>query len=427
MQTALSETELAFLRFVRVVMYGIDAAEEEDRTVKLTQEEWGGLFRLAQQHHLLGAVYDTVGCLGKQQELPQQLKQSVRHMAMKEMMGQTMRTGQLCRDYRELEKNGVFPLMIKGIMCRCLYPKPDLRPSGDEDMLIRRIDFAAADAFFMSRGFQRDKEIKEGEIPEEMGYIHPGNGAFYEVHTCLFANDSAAYGYLNRAFGDAFDRAVSEKAEGVDFHTLEYGQHLFYLLCHSFKHFLHGGVGIRQICDMVLFINAHGTQIDWNRFRNQCEEYGIACFCANLLDIGEKYLGFSYEKAGAARLTEPVDSGELLQDILDGGVFGKTSAGRVHSANITLSAAAGRTDSGHRLGGIWKSLFPSAEYIMGKYPYARRCRLLLPVAYLNRMAAYCREQRRRKEEKSSIEVGAERVALLKKYKMVRGEEPKKET
>ena len=69
-------------------------------------------------------------------------------------------------------------------------------------------------------------------------------------------------------------------------------------------------------------------------FWQLCEEYHMMCFCINLLDIGERYLGFSYEASGAVRATKKLrpDSEALLIDILDAGSFGKSSAGRIHSA-----------------------------------------------------------------------------------------------
>ena len=131
------------------------------------------------------------------------------------------------------------------------------------------------------------------------------------------------------------------EVQGQSIFTLEETHHLFYLLCHSFKHFLHGGVGIRQICDMVQMIRVYGRKIDWEMFWQLCEEYHMTCFCINLLDIGERYLGFSYEASGAVRAAKKLrpDSEALLIDILDAGSFGKSSAGRIHSANITLYAA----------------------------------------------------------------------------------------
>ena len=123
----------------------------------------------------------------------------------------------------------------------------------------------------MRKGFVRDKETampngaKDGDVPEEMGYIHPKTGAFYEIHTRLFSTESSAYGYLNRAFSDVFAHPSKVEVQGQSIFTLEETHHLFYLLCHSFKHFLHGGVGIRQICDMVQMIRVYGRK---NRLGN---------------------------------------------------------------------------------------------------------------------------------------------------------------
>ena len=62
------------------------------------------------------------------------------------------RTALFLSDEKELEHLGVQPLVMKGIVCRNLYPKPDLRPSGDEDLLIPAKDFAAVDACFYAEG-----------------------------------------------------------------------------------------------------------------------------------------------------------------------------------------------------------------------------------------------------------------------------------
>lgn len=163
--------------------------------------------------------------------------------------------------------------------------------------------------------------------------------------------------------------------QGQSIFTLEETHHLFYLLCHSFKHFLHGGVGIRQICDMVQMIRVYGRKIDWEMFWQLCEEYHMTCFCINLLDIGERYLGFSYEASGAVRAAKKLrpDSEALLIDILDAGSFGKSSAGRIHSANITLYAAETGAEK-HTAGGIWKSLVPEASYMKTSIPMRRGIR-----------------------------------------------------
>ncbi len=301
----------------------------------LTEKQWNHLFVMAAQHSLLSAVYDVVGKTPEFAELPGELRGQVKTQAMQSILQQVSRTALFLSDEKELTQLGVQPLVMKGIVCRNLYPKPDLRPSGDEDLLIPEKDFAAVDAYFMRKGFVRDKEAampngaKDGDVPEEMGYIHLKTGAFYEIHTRLFSTESSAYGYLNRAFSDVFAHPSKVEVQGQSIFTLEETHHLFYLLCHSFKHFLHGGVGIRQICDMVQMIRIYGRKIDWEMFWQLCEEYHMTCFCINLLDIGERYLGFSYEASGAVRAAKKLhpDSEALLIDILDAGSFGKSSVG----------------------------------------------------------------------------------------------------
>lgn len=43
-------------------------------------------------------------------------------------------------------------LTVKGIICRELYPKPDYRISGDEDILVDKTQFEKAIKRFLSLG-----------------------------------------------------------------------------------------------------------------------------------------------------------------------------------------------------------------------------------------------------------------------------------
>ena len=63
-------------------------------------------------------------------------------------------------------------------------------------------------------------------------------------------------------------------------------------------------------------------------------------FAMNVLDIGVCYLGFTWEELGLSKPSDvEIDCTALLDDMLDGGIFGQNDMNRVHSANITLNAA----------------------------------------------------------------------------------------
>ena len=138
------------------------------------------------------------------------------------------------------------------------------------------------------------------------------------------------------------------------------------------------------------------------------KEYHMDSFAMNVLDIGVCYLGFTWEELGLSKPSDvEIDCTALLDDMLDGGIFGQNDMNRVHSANAAS--------------GILASLFPEKEYIKTNYPYSRNYPFLLPVAYLHRIFKYLTHRNTdavNTGEKSSAQIGMERVKLLEKYKIV---------
>ena len=102
---------------------------------------------------------------------------------------------------------------MKGIVCRNLYPNPDLRTSNDEDLFIPREQFQKMDEFLRNEGFMRD-ELIEGKDYQEVPYKNLSNGLYLELHMNLFAQESGAYGHFNELFADAFDTCIETEIQG---------------------------------------------------------------------------------------------------------------------------------------------------------------------------------------------------------------------
>lgn len=316
--------------------------------------------------------------------------------------------------YRRMSRLGVTPLVMKGIICRNIYPLPDYRSSSDEDMLIPREQFSKLDQILLQCGFQREN-IENIQKEHEVTYYHPGNGLYLEVHLSLFPEESGSYGRLNTEFPRVFERQTTEMIQGVEIHTLDVTQHMFYLLCHGLKHFLHSGFGIRQLCDMIMFAETYGDDIDWVEVKERTRRQNMYIFWMNLFDIGERYLGFSWEKAGLVRPPKDmIDSEAMLDDILDSGVFGKSSLERAHSANITLQAS---DQSEKKRSGIIESLFPDIKYMSRDYTYLKKHKWSFPIAWVQRILAY-RKKMAGHDITKPMEKGRQRVELLKKYGMI---------
>src|SRR5699024_2026442 len=107
------------------------------------------VLELAQLHHVFPLLAQQLLLLN-----PPDLRRAVlRHWAMETLARQAMATQALLVLTGALEKAGIPALVVKGAVCRSLYPSPDLRPSSDEDILIQPEDLPAAEQVFRSLGY----------------------------------------------------------------------------------------------------------------------------------------------------------------------------------------------------------------------------------------------------------------------------------
>lgn len=170
-------------------------------------------------------------------------------------------------------------------------------------------------------------------------------------------------------------------------------------------------MGIRQVCDMGMFAEAYGGEIDWQRIVRGCASVRIDLFAAALFRIAEKHLGFPMPEAFSGYA---VDEAALLADMLSGGVYGIVDEDRLHIGSITLDAVAAQKQ-GRRRRSLAASLFPSAASLAGRYPYLRKRPWLLPIAWTQRISGYLKKS---KTSAASVEIGEKRVELLRQYGVI---------
>lgn len=386
----------------------------------LDTQAWDEIYKISEKQQLAPMIYEQIFSNKSFRQSNEEFQRFWKMDTISKAGNQARKSALFLSLYDQMRQNGLTPLVVKGIVCRNLYQNPDLRISNDEDLYLPKNQFKAMDQFLLSNGFLRN-DLIEGKNYQEVPYQNPANGLYFEVHMDLFAKESGAYGHFNELFEDAFQQCEEIEIEGIKILTLNAREHFLYLVCHSLKHFLHSGFGIRQACDIVCFAKKYHDQLEWDEIRKIMREYHMETFAMNVLDIGVCYLGISWEEMGLSKPEDiEIDCTPLLDDMLDGGIFGQNDINRIHSANITLNAA--QSESANTASGILASLFPDKEYIKTNYPYARNYPFLLPAAYMQRIFKYLLERRKEegnKGEKSSTQIGMQRVKLLEKYKIVR--------
>ncbi|MBM6870268.1 nucleotidyltransferase family protein [Pseudoflavonifractor phocaeensis] len=379
-------------------------------------EDWQALWRLAGEQKVIPLAMDALAPALRQRD-PEMLSR-LRGVVFQTVSAQVRKTKAFQTVYRRLEEANVHPLVVKGLICRALYPKPDLRVSADEDLLLPPEEMPRALQVLEQCGLTTGKADEE----QVVSCFSRETGLYLELHRTLFSAASAAYGGWNRYFDASAQRAVKVTAEGMEYRTLCHQDHLLYLILHSLKHFLHSGFGVRQVCDICLFTMVHGEALCWPELIAALEETRADLFTANLLEIGRNYLGLgTYPQAAAdwmAGFDSLLDCQPLLEDLLAGGIYGGSTDQRKHSSLITLHAVE-EGEGSHRSSRLLHTVFPSARELQGAYPYLRENPWLLPAAWVQRIARYTAENRGQPgASQESVEIGERRVELLKKYRVI---------
>ena len=398
--------------FLALLKNGASASNSND--VDFNELDCDRLFSLAAEQEVFPLIFDTACLSPSFRDLNREKRQEWQEKALRIAIRQIVQTNEFLTLVLHAQAQGLNPVVLKGIVCRSLYPKPMLRPSVDEDLLIPPEETERWHSFFLSEGLSIDEPDLDRAAAAEISYHRQNSPTYIELHKSLFPPDSNAYGDLNQLFDGVLDRTVEVQIEDVKLRTLAPTDHLLYLICHAYKHFLHSGVGIRQVADMALFANAYGGDINWEHIYRACQSVNIETFTAALFQIAHKHLTMNEIPAPFAEIA--VDEGPLLEDILSGGLYGTVDIDRVHSGNMTLDAVAAQKQ-GRRGSGVWHSLFPGAAYLQGHFPYAKKHPILLPLAWAQRLGNYLARSNT-SSPAETIRIGQARIDLLKQYKVI---------
>ena len=394
------------------------ALDGRECALTLAPDDWTALLRLAGEQKLLPLVYAAVRGTPGFAAAPEAVRTAARRQTMREAAAQTVHTEAFLRLYQALRAEGLVPVVVKGIVCRALYPQPELRPSSDEDLYLTAAEMPHFHAVLLRAGFVLTEPERDYRSAHEARYVHPDTGLVVEGHWALFPTEYAVYAALNVQLPDLMQRAQDWETGGVTLRVPDACDHLIFLLLHAFKHFISSGVGVRQLCDIALWMRRFGAQIDWQRVRAALRATHSEGFAAAVIDAGVHWFGLERAAAHIPPDWETLESAALLADALSGGVYGSADSTRRHSCTITIHAA----DRAHRGGtgraSLCAALFPGREVMAGWYPYVARCPALLPAAWAQRIWRYLRTRGKHTGAQDSLRVGAQRVELLRQYRVL---------
>lgn len=195
-------------------------------------------------------------------------------------------------------------VVVKGQMVARYYPDGSLRQSGDIDFYCEPKHYHKAKALLAS--------IPEIEWQESDSFKHEvfvWNKVLFEMHSSLMT-------FFARRHQCYWDNEVEP-------HVAEATEEIVYVFAHLFHHFIVGGVGLKQFCDLAMTIHHYYDELDVEQLRRHMEGLGLsAAFRAvgwllvNAIGLPENEFPFRISSKDAKRGTA------ILEDVMKMGCFG---------------------------------------------------------------------------------------------------------
>ena len=282
------------------------------------------------------------------------------------------------------EKNDIDYCVLKGCTAAQLYNRCECRISGDVDILINEADEKKVEMLL-----SEDLKMAVTPRPKDGHHFlarHP-NGGLFEIHVKLYG--STFYNIvLENKLKKGEPYRIIELKDKFKVYTLGFNDNLFFLTAHLIKHFVKEGCGIRQITDLLTYVDRYKSELDFKTYFSVLKSLRFDVLIKNIFGIGVRFFDLDLPEYDE-KFVEAI-----LNDVENGGNFGFSEKNRKGFFDSFIESRTNMNTYKFRFlmslklisGTIPTVLFPSKAYLIGRgYRYLEKSMLLYPVAYLNRI------------------------------------------
>ena len=270
---------------------------------------------------------------------------------------------------------------MKGLASAKYYPEPNLRSMGDVDFLVEKENVSRAGKLLESIGFAIDHGEEDDGI--HIAYTRPPM-SIWELHHSVNGIPNNEVGELIKTEMDkAIPTAEVAEVDGSTCRLPSKFHHGLIMLLHTASHLTSEGVGLRHLCDWVVFASALSDAEFREIFEKKLKRFGLWRFAQALTLLGIRYLGapnrvWTLEAVESHKLDASTLEG-LMNDILSGGNFGFKDMNRYREIKYISDRSEGTVGKS----GILRQGFKTMNAkVRRDYKTLGKHKALLPVGYL---------------------------------------------
>lgn len=310
-----TQRDLFFL--LRLALWGKDNASKDVKEI-----EWKTVFEQAKDQCLMGIVADSFQLLDECQSQGLNKLQWLGYVLRLEGMNAEL-NGIVGKLFDKFHRMNLVPVLMKGQAFATNYPNPLHRQCGDIDVYFKNrtdCDMAVVWASKVDKVAAKDSDNKR----ERKHFTFSIGGDVVELHyfMCLFENAK-----LQRRLQEIIDWEFNHsepffvEINGEQTETVPPTLSVLHQVLHITRHLLEAGIGLRQICDLAVFLRKNHNVIDADRLNGYLEELQLVKAAKALGYILVKHLGVP--RAAIPFGVDERYADFILQEVFEGGNFGK--------------------------------------------------------------------------------------------------------
>lgn len=339
----------------------------------LAQMDWKGVYEASAFHNLAAmtcmavdsavAAEDGFVLSEGQHEIYQKWQES-KHRAVRKYMLMDMAVRQT---EAFLEQSGIWYMLLKGSVLKDLYPKPGMRQMSDCDILFDPAYQQQVHDYFVSQGY----EVECYQEGNHDVYVKAPVYNF-EMHTSLFGWEHQKE--LEDYYSGIYSKLIV--GEGSDYKRFFTPEDFYvYFIAHAYRHHSGGGVGLRTLVDIYVYLDTYKDTMDWTYVSEQLRILKIEDY--------EQHLRTAVRNIFVLEQFDMSEEDALLKYMYCSGTYG-TLQNKVENKLKALSNGDKLTVATF-FKYLWQRCYPGEVFLKERYPFFYRHKWARPFCPVVRM------------------------------------------
>lgn len=324
--------------------------------------DWQFLFKLAQYNTCVTLFFNGISKLPQEYKPNKQIYNQLENLNNIFFTQDTNQMYELSILFNEFEKQGVYFIPLKGYVLKSDYPQSEFRIMTDVDILFKENQIDKVKEIYNSLGYKFEFFDNDNQY-----HFKKEPFIFIEMHTSLVNSRDEKYNY----FLNIWEK--SHKKEGYNYYyEMSKEDYYIFLIEHASNHFKIGGIGLRHLIDIYLFVKKYEKEFDYSYLKSEFDKIELTVFEEKIKNIAIKW----FEKQDFSTFS-------LLEEfILLSSALGRNE---VIFANKSIDHKHAMTKDNKKPSKVkffMSQVFPGKEDMENRYLYLNKFPFLLPVSWV---------------------------------------------